>query len=160
MARRRSSGEGGLHFWKEKGLWVGRLTMPDGKRKTKYSKRQQVVKDWLLAELGKQQQGSYIPDDKMTVGDFMNRYLEDYGNQNLRQTTYDIYAGWIKRHIIPELGKIRLSDLRPTHISQLLTKAHERGLSKRSIQMVHGTLKQALNKAVKRELITRNPPTW
>jgi integrase len=157
MTRRRASGEGGLHHWKEKDLWVGRLTLPNGKRKTKYSKKQQIVKDWLLAERGKLKQGSYVPDEKMTVGAFMNRYLEDYGKQNLRQTTYDIYAGWINRHIIPELGKVRLSDLRPTHVSQLLTKVSEKGLSKRSIQMIHGTLKQALNKAVKWELIARNP---
>jgi integrase len=157
MARRRASGEGGLHHWREKDLWVGRITLPDGKRKSKYSKRQQVVKDWLLAERGKLKQGSYVPDSKMTVEAFMNRYLEDYGKQNLRQTTYDIYAGWINRHIIPELGKVRLTDLRPTHVSKLLTKVGEKGLSKRSIGMVHGTLKLALNKAVKWELITRNP---
>src|SRR6266487_6330986 len=157
MARRRASGEGGLHYWKDKDLWVARITLPDGKRSVKYSKSQKVVKDWLLMERGKIKQGLYVPDEKMTVGAFMNRYLEDYGKQNLRQTTYDIYAGWINRHIIPELGKVRLSDLRPTHISLLLTKVSEKGLSKRSIGMVHGTLKQALNKAVKWELITRNP---
>jgi len=56
MARRRASGEGGLHHWREKDLWVGRITLPDGKRKSKYSKRQQVVKDWLLAERGKLKQ--------------------------------------------------------------------------------------------------------
>ena len=48
MARRRSAGEGTVFFWEQKGLWVGRITLPDGKKRTKYNKVQKVVKDWLL----------------------------------------------------------------------------------------------------------------
>jgi integrase len=157
MARRRASGEGGLHYWEEKGLWVGRITLPNGKRKTKYHKKQQVVKDWILTERGKVKQGGYIVDDRMTVETFMHRYLEDYAKRSVRSTTYDMYAGWIKRHIIPELGKIRLSQLRPDHINQFLTKMSNLGLSNRSVDMMHGILKRSLNIAVTWELLNRNP---
>ena len=156
MARRRSAGEGSVFFWKKKGLWVGRITLPDGTKKPKYSKKQSVVKDWLLAERGKISQGTYIVDDKMTVETFMLRYLEDYAKRSTRATTYSFYEGWTKRHIIPELGKIRLSQLRPHHIEQLLSKV-EGKLSKRSVGMILAILKQSLNKAIKWELINKNP---
>lgn len=157
MAHRRSAGEGSLHFWKKKGLWVGRLTLPDGKRKRKTNKRQQVVKDWLLLERGKLAQGIYIADDKITIEAFMLRYLEDYAKRSLRVTTYQFYEGWTRRHIIPQLGKIRLTQLRANHINQFLTKMSDSGLSNRSVGMILAILKQALNKAVKWELIIKNP---
>lgn len=155
--KRRAKNEGGLHFWKKKGLWVGRLTMPSGKPKTKYSKTQKVVKDWLLEERSKLQKGIYVVDDKMTVETFMLRYLQDYAKRSTRATTYQYYEGWTKRHIIPEIGHIRLTQLRADHVNQLLTKMSNQGLSNRSVGMIHGVLKQALNKAVEWELITKNP---
>ena len=81
MAKKRSHGEGSISFWEKKNLWVGKLLMPDGRRKTKYAKTQKEIKDWLLKERGKLREGIYIPDDKMTVESFMHRYLEDYGKR-------------------------------------------------------------------------------
>jgi len=157
MTRRRASGEGGLHYWREKDLWVGRITLPNGKRKAKYNKKQSVVKEWLLTERGKLSHGGYIVSDRMTVKEFMERYLENYAKRSVRATTYDFYEGWINRHIIPEIGSIRLTQLRADHIEQLLTKMAKDGLSNRSVEMVHGILKRSMNKAIKWKLITENP---
>jgi hypothetical protein len=63
MAKRRSRGEGSMYFWEKKGLWVGKLTLPDGKRKGKYAKTQKEIKDWLLKERGKLSKDS-IFDEK------------------------------------------------------------------------------------------------
>src|ERR1044071_5319844 len=120
MTRRRSSGEGTVFFWEQKGLWVARITLSNGKRRIKYSKTQKVVKDWLLVERGKIQQGIFAADDKMTVETFLRRYLEDYGKRSLRITTYTSYKMVIEKHIIPELGKVRLNQLRPDQINHLL----------------------------------------
>lgn len=80
MARRkRSSGEGTLWFWKEKELWVGQISLPEGKRRTKYSKKQTVVKDWLLAERNKLKQGIFVADDKITLGTFLNDTWKSMG---------------------------------------------------------------------------------
>ena len=119
MARRRSAGEGSIFFWKEKELWVGRITLPDGKKRTKYNKKQSVVKDWLLIERNKIKQGIFIADDKMTVGTFLGRYLEEYAKRSLRLTTYESYKFIVERHIIPELGLVKLKDLRPDQINHL-----------------------------------------
>src|SRR5512135_1949272 len=102
--RRRSRGEGSLYHWSQKDLWVGKITLPDGKRKTKYGHTQKEVKDWLLSERNKLSQGSYIADEKMTLADFLTRYLTDYGEHSLRATTYHSYSATIKLHILPELG--------------------------------------------------------
>jgi len=157
MARKRSSGEGSLHYWAEKDYWVGRLLMPDGKRKAKYNKSQKVVKDWLLSERGKLSQGIYIPDDKVTVEFFLKRYLEDYGKHSLRVTTFEGYKAVIERHIVPEIGNLRLSTLRADQLNHLYRKKLEAGLSDRSVEYIHGILRRSLNKAVKWGLLTKNP---
>lgn len=157
MARRRSSGEGSLHYWKEKGLWVGRLYLPDGRRKTKYNKSQKVVRDWLLVERGKIKQGIFVTDDKITLETFLRRYLTDYAKRSLRTTTYESYEFLIERHIIPELGTIKLKDLRPDQINHLLTKEIESGRSNRFAEYILAVLKASLNLAVKWELLNKNP---
>ena len=138
-------------------MWVARITLPNGHKRVKYNKSQQVVKDWLLAERSKLAQGIYVTDERLTVENFLHRYLNDYAKHSVRPTTYSIYEGWIRRHIIPQLGKVRLRDLRTIHINQLMEKMRSLGLSNRSVAMTHGVLKLALNKAVRWELIPKNP---
>jgi hypothetical protein len=44
--------------------------MQDGKRKTKYAKTQQEIKEWNLNVCKKLSQGMWLPDDKITVEEF------------------------------------------------------------------------------------------
>ena len=157
MARRRSAGEGSIHFWKEKGLHVGRITMPDGKRKPKYSKSKRVVQDWLLTERNKLKQGIFVSDDKITLETFLRRYLEDYAKGSVRITTYESYRGVIEGHIIPNIGSVRLSQLRADQINYLLSKVRSSGVSDRYVEYVYAILKSALNWAVTWELLIKNP---
>jgi integrase len=157
MARRRSAGEGSIHYWESRGYWVGRITMPDGTRKPKYSKSQKVVKDWLLAERGKLKQGIFVSDDKITLETYLRRYMEDYAKGSVRVTTYESYKGVIENHIIPNIGSVRLSQLRADHINFLLSKVRSSGVSDRYVEYVYAILKSALNWAVTWELLNKNP---
>jgi integrase len=157
MARRRGRGEGSVWFWKEKNLWAGRINLPDGKKRTKYGKTQKNVKDWILTERSKLQQGIFVSDDKITFGAFLRRYLDDYCKRSLRVTTYESYKAVIEKNIIPELGTVRLSTLKAEHINHLLSKIELSGRSARHVEYVYAILKASLNKAVKWELLTKNP---
>ena len=156
MTKRRAKGEGSLYFWEEKSLWVAKLTLPDGKRKTKYSKTQREVKDWLLEKRKNLKDGLFLDAD-LSLNHFLNRYLEDYAKHNLRPSTYQSYYNVITKHILPEMGNIQISKLRPDHLNNLYSKKREEGYSPRTIQYIHGVLKRALNKAVKWGLIVSNP---
>jgi integrase len=157
MARRRSSGEGSIFYREDKGLWVGKITLPDGKSKTKYNKKQQVVKDWLLAERNRIRQGIFVRDDRITLEAFLHRYLTDYAKRSLQPSTYSSYEFIIEKHIIPHLGMVKLSALRPDQINNLLTKEMETGNSNRFAEYVLAILKASLNRAVKWDLLIKNP---
>lgn len=112
-------------------------------------KRLSIVYD---AELG--------PDDTITVGDYLQQWLG--GKQSLRPSTLASYATHIRCYLRPSLGSIELRALRPAHIEQMhrgLLTANESGrqLSVASVHRVHATLRSALNTAVRRGLIPRNP---
>ena len=153
---RRSKGEGSIYKDKN-GLWNGAVTLPTGKRKVKRSKVQGVIKDWLLVERKKLSDGIFTPDDKITLSSFLRRYLEDYCRRTLRATTFAGYQQVIEGHIIPELGPVRLSQLRADQINHLLSKKLEAGLSNRFVEYVHGILKRSLNAAVRWDLLMKNP---
>lgn len=156
---RRSNGEGSVYWWEGKGLWAASISLPNGKRKVKTSKVQKTVKDWLIKERNKISEGNYVADDRITVEAFLARYLEDYCKRTLRATTLAGYTSIIKDHINPELGKVRLSQLRADQINHLLAKKLELGLSNRFVEYIHGILKRSLNVALKWGLLTKNPAT-
>jgi integrase len=157
MTRHRAHGEGTIFFNDKKGLWVAKVSLPNGKRRTKYNKRQSVVKEWLQGEREKVKKGTFVYDSKINVSGFMDYYMETYGKVKLRQTTFVSYSQVIRSHIKPELGGIKLSQLTPGQINQLIKKKLESGLSPRMVEYIHGILKRALNRAVKWQYITTNP---
>lgn len=112
------------------------------------------VMDQLLAEL---QQGTYVKPEKITLAEYLNEWLETACKPRLAPKTIEGYATCINRHIGPALGQIYLSDLQPMHIQMLYTDLLNKGLSKRTVELVHTVLRAGLKQAVKWQMIPRNP---
>lgn len=94
----------------------------------------------------------------MCVGVYLNRWLD--GKRSLRPKTVEGYRMDIDRYLIPQIGPIRLAELRPHHIDAMysdLTKAASRPATPSTIRHVHTTLRSALNSAVRRRLLAWNP---
>ena len=154
--RRRASGEGSVFWWEKKGLWVARITLPDGKTRAKYNKKQSVVKDWLLENRNQLRQGILPADDTVTLGEFMTNYMENVAKNNLRPKTIEGYEHLIKRHINPEIGRIKLTQLRPEHLQSFYSRKVQSGLSKRTVQFMHSIIHKTLKQALKWGVVNRN----
>lgn len=83
MVKRRSRGEGSIYFSDGKGLWIAKITLPDGKRRVKYSKTQKVVREWLVASQNQLRQGTLSKDDTVTVSEFLTNYMNTVGKHTL-----------------------------------------------------------------------------
>jgi integrase len=156
MTRRRSNHEGSIFFDKSKKLWTAEILI-DGKKKRKTNKRQEVVREWLLDTRKSIQTGVYIKDDKITLADFLDRYIEDVAIHTLKPKTIESYQYLIESHIKPEIGNLKLIQIRPDHLQTLYSRKLEAGLSKRTVQYIHAVIRRSLNFAVKWGLIVRNP---
>jgi integrase len=71
-------------------------------------------------------------------------------------TTYRNYAGHVRNHIAPELGRLKLTKLTSAHVQALYRKKLDSGLSPRTVNYIHATLHKALEQAVKWRLVSYN----
>lgn len=153
MTGRRSRGEGSI-YRREDGLWVGQIYV-NGKKKVKYSKLQKDVREWLHEQKEAVNRGMFVGKKDLTLGAYIEQYMETQKN-TLRESTFVNYSQLIAKHILPELGEIKLSQLRPDTIQSYYSAKINSGLSKRSVQYIHAILHKALKMAVKWELVSRN----
>lgn len=108
--------------------------------------------------------GGLPRDGSLTVGDYLLRWLDDYGRPRLAPSTLYSYERIIRAHLVPALGRLKLSDLRPMHIQSYYSRAlrdgrrdGSGGLSQRTVQYHHRVLREALHHAVRWQLLTTNP---
>jgi hypothetical protein len=126
MAKRRAKGEGSIYFDEKNGRWLAKITLPNGKRRTKSGKTKKQVTDWLLDQRTKANEGLWVADERITFGAFLARYMEDVAEHSLRPTTLQGHYSLINNHIEPALGKVRLTQLGPHHIQRFYAKNAER----------------------------------
>ena len=104
--------------------------------------------------------GSYVIPQKKLVADWMYEWLNS--RENLEETTRKLYEGYIRLHIVPMIGGIRLQELRHTQCQQFVRDlAHnpkrDKPLSAKAVHNIVGVLVEALSTAVQDELIASNP---
>jgi integrase len=162
--KRRAKGEGSLFFSETEGLWVASITV-DGKLRRKRSKKQRAVREWLDIQKEAVRKSLLVSDERLTVSEFLDKYMKEVGAHTLRPKTIESYSTLIRLHIAPEIGKVKLSQLRPTHLQTLYDKKMRQGLSKRTVEYIHAVIHKALDNALKLGLVSRNvadsvsPPT-
>ncbi|HEY7637784.1 MAG TPA: hypothetical protein VH763_19730, partial [Gemmatimonadales bacterium] len=69
---------------------------------------------------------------------------------------FSTYRMYVTRHILPELGKLRLGRLSPQHVIMLVNHKTAEGLKPRSVRQIRAILRRALGQAVKLDLLARN----
>src|SRR5437879_4485440 len=137
-----------------------------GKRKRKWhsfegTKRQAQIECARLITAMKG--GAYLEPNKITVAAFLSRWLDHIKTQ-VTPKSHERYAGIVNQNIIPALGAVLLTKLKPAQISTAYSNALANGrrdgtggLSPRTVGHMHRVLKQALGQAVKWEELTRDP---
>ncbi len=101
--------------------------------------------------------GIYVKPGKDSLADFMSRWLKEYCLPNLAPRTSEGYEFIIRRYLVPCLGQIALTELRPEHLQHFYAEKLSKGLSPRSVRYCHVTLHKALKTAATLGLIARNP---
>lgn len=95
----------------------------------------------------------------LSVGEYLPAWLE--GKHSLRASTRLSYRGHLHTYLIPRLGEHQLVDLRAEDIERpyaiLSHPSGDGAISPATLHGVHATLMSALNSAVRRGLLERNP---
>ena len=100
--------------------------------------------------------GTFMRPGKTTLGEFLEGWLRDYAKPNLSPRGFERYAGIVRQHLVPELGSIPLTQLKPEHLQRHYAAKLNGGLSARTVRYHHAVLHVALQTAVKWGLVARN----
>ncbi len=149
---------------KDHGSWAYVVDLgrgPDGKRKQerkggfRTQKEAQKSLDELLARV---RSGRYHPDERKTVGEWLNEWLERKVHAGLRPSTARSYEQHIRTYIAPRIGHKRLRDLKPGDVTQMHREiaAMPNAPGPATIRRVNATLASALSSAVKAQIVTYN----
>ena len=93
--------------------------------------------------------GASVVTGRLSVAEFMARWLRDYVIPNTRPRTAQRYESDIRLHICPAIGHIQLTQLRAPDIRRLEAALLATGKSPRSVRHVHVVLKEALKHGVR-----------
>ncbi|MBH0120566.1 Arm DNA-binding domain-containing protein, partial [Rhodococcus sp. CX] len=119
--------------------------------------------------------GQAAHDNRLTVGDYLRQWLETKEAAGIRPTTLRSYRQHIDAYLIPHLGRLRLGDLRATHVEKMLhdiaqppakpksdekiakgKRRNPKTLSPATVRRVHATLRSALTSAKRKHLVGHN----
>ena len=98
--RKRDPGDGSLYQRSSDGRWMGRLTLPGGGRRYVTGSTQRAVKDRLRQALRALEDGGQVPDQRVTLGIYLERWLAGLASTGLRPRTVGYYHGYARNYIL------------------------------------------------------------
>lgn len=151
-------------FQSTDGRWYGFVTMgtkPDGSsdRRKRSGRTQAEVTHKVRALERERDEAAKIPAGRSPrLADWLEDWLTASALRVRPNSLYG-YTTDVRAHIVPTIGKHRLTDLEPEHVEYLYTALLAKGLNVGTVHHVRRTLNKALNDAVRRRRIPRNPVT-
>ena len=170
--KRRPQGDGTIRK-RSDGRWEGRIIIGhknDGSPmyKSVFGKTQKATLKMLHQMIDLYSDVDLTEECRMTLGEWMDKWLEEYMIFTLRESTINGYRNMIEHQIKRFIGDKQLAYLTTADLQKFYNKIkkdgraiehpiHGKELSNSMVRKVHMILHQALNLAVRERLIVRNP---
>ena len=172
MAKRRPSGDGMVRK-REDGRWEGRIVVGHKKNGTPifqhaYAHTQKELTEKLHQNIERYQDVELTEDSRMTLGEWLDRWLTDYKENTVRPGTLAGYRSCIENYIKPQLGGKQVSLVTAQDVQKLYRRLKENGrvrehprfgsaLSDTTINRLHAIFHQAMEDAIHAHIIAKNP---
>jgi integrase len=145
-------------IYPERGGYTGVIDLGyDGRgnriRIKKKGRTKQEVKDRLIRAVDDLDAGIKT-SDSYTTGEAVHDWLEK-GTRDLDEKTIETYRILINKHLVPQLGALKLKRLTANQVDDWLDGLTE-VLSTASLYKLHSVLKRAIRQAQARDMVDRN----
>lgn len=154
MAGRRGNHEGSIYQRSADGLWCGVALLGydiRGRmiRKTVTAKsRAEVTRK--LAQLRRQVDAGKVSTVKTpTLSELMTRWFETVLSREVARSTYDNYGTIVRYHVLPALGRRKVTDITVADVDRLLAFKLGAGLSASTVHRVRALISQCLDQGVR-----------
>ena len=167
MAKRRPSGDG-LVRQRDDGRWEGRIVVghkENGDPIFHYmsAKTQKALLEKLHKSIDEYDGAELTEQSRMTLGEWLDIWLMECAEPTVRPTTIKGYRGYVEKNIKPYLGNKQICKVTTAEIQSLYRKLQTEGavnggpLARTTVRGIHNVLHQALDVAVNRHIIVKNP---
>jgi integrase len=150
----RGRNEGSIHQ-RPNGSWRAQASS-QGKKTSKTFKTKKEAQSWLQTMLTQIGQGYSLRSGEIEVGAYLQQWLET-AKLELRPNTAHQYEQLITKKIIPAIGPLKLKELNLARIEKFYADLFAAGTGAQSIRYIHSILHKAFERAVRYELLIRNP---
>ena len=159
MSGRRPNGEGTI-YQRRDGRWEGAayVLLPSGGRARKrvYGKTRSEVFAKLAELQQKSRSGLPAISGQTSMATYLDEWLETIARPSVRPSTYYSYRLYVRDHLIPALGKKRLTRLTPADVRAFVQSKISAGLAPATVKQMHAILRAALQHAMREDLVARN----
>lgn len=159
MTGRRGHGEGDVHL-RPDGRWEDRVDLgwQEGKRtrKSVYGKTKREVLEKLRRAQREKDLGRLVADERQTVGEFLEWWQSTVLPGTVGEGSLEAYRRRLRLYVISGVGKIRLTHLRPGHVTEMMRSMERRGLSAGTQDSARKVLSKALRRAAQEGLVVQN----
>jgi integrase len=146
------------------GRWVGRVTMGvrdngrSDRRHVRGATRAEVARKVRALERERDSGTARPAGERWTVAGWLEHWITNIAAPpHIAENTHAGYRVDVVNHLVPGIGAHRLGKLTPEHVERLYAKLQRDGMSPGGVHHVHRTLRAALNEAVRRSHLGRNP---
>lgn len=137
-----------------KGTFTATFTH-QGRRYYAYGKTQKEADRKAVEKQILLEHGVKTYDSNITVDKWAKQWLEDYKQGTVNSKWYNEMSTYITNHIYPNIGDMRIKDVKPLHINRMLNKYADRSESfQKKLLLV---TRQIFDSAEENDLIERNP---
>ncbi|GLV61745.1 site-specific integrase [Bacillus mycoides] len=154
-----------FHKYKKKGsnknFWEYRIRYKDSitqkfKEKSKKGFTSKAEAKISAEELERQIREGTNPTDE-SMKEYLLTWLNEYKKGTVATNTFLSHQNNVEKHIVPYFKNILLKDFKPVLYQKFINSLVDAGYSRRTIEIVHGTMYNAMEKAIILEKIQKNP---
>ena len=172
MGKRRPSGDGMVRK-RDDGRWEGRIVVGhkangDPIFRHVYAKTQKALTEKLHQSIECHQDVELTEDSRMTLGEWLDRWLAEYKDGTIRPGTLEGYRNYIENYIKPQLGGKQVSLITTQDVQRMYRRLKSGGrvredaegskrLSDSTVRHIHTMLHGAMKAAVQAHIIPKNP---
>ena len=172
MGKRRPSGDGMVRK-RDDGRWEGRIVVGhkangDPIFRHVYAKTQKALTEKLHQSIECYQDVELTEDSRMTLSEWLDRWLAEYKDGTIRPGTLEGYRNYIENYIKPQLGGKQVSLITTQDVQRMYRRLKSGGrvredaegskrLSDSTVRHIHTMLHGAMKAAVQAHIIPKNP---
>ena len=118
--------------------------------------REKEVQAFAIEFENRVKKGELFAGEKMTFAELVPLWYEQFAEKKVTLRVREDYISQLEKYYLPELGNMKMSDIRPYHIQKVLANMERKGLSFKTIRNCFTPINSVFTFAFKQGFIKEN----